>query len=229
MQSNRVSIPDDSEWSSFRSAVARARLESRRVDVEMIRSNDSEFASASYEVLIEKRRGKRRLIWLGGTSWENWAGAHLGRRESRRADGAALEDVDLDAGSIRVERSWDMREGLIDPKSRVGRRSARIASVLREYLAAHALRSGRRSDLMFGRTADWPFAPTTLGERAATAWKRLNAERKDAEVDAIAPIGLHERRHTFASLMIAAGVNAKALSTYMGHSTITITLDRYGT
>ena len=28
--------------------------------------------------------------------------------------------------------------------------------------------------------------------------------------------------------MIAAGVNAKALSTYMGHASITITLDRYG-
>jgi integrase len=28
--------------------------------------------------------------------------------------------------------------------------------------------------------------------------------------------------------MIAAGVNAKALSTYMGHSSITITMDRYG-
>ena len=28
--------------------------------------------------------------------------------------------------------------------------------------------------------------------------------------------------------MIAAGVNAKALSAYMGHSSITITLDRYG-
>ena len=28
--------------------------------------------------------------------------------------------------------------------------------------------------------------------------------------------------------MIAAGVNAKALSTYMGHATISITLDRYG-
>jgi integrase len=28
--------------------------------------------------------------------------------------------------------------------------------------------------------------------------------------------------------MIAAGINAKALSTYMGHSSITITLDRYG-
>jgi integrase len=28
--------------------------------------------------------------------------------------------------------------------------------------------------------------------------------------------------------MIEAGVNAKALSTYMGHSSVTITLDHYG-
>ncbi len=28
--------------------------------------------------------------------------------------------------------------------------------------------------------------------------------------------------------MIAAGVNAKALSTYLGHSSIQITFDRYG-
>jgi integrase len=28
--------------------------------------------------------------------------------------------------------------------------------------------------------------------------------------------------------MIAAGINTKALSTYMGHASITITLDRYG-
>ncbi|MGH7966336.1 MAG: site-specific integrase, partial [Candidatus Binatia bacterium] len=31
-----------------------------------------------------------------------------------------------------------------------------------------------------------------------------------------------------ASLMIAAGVNAKALATYMGHASVMITLDRYG-
>ena len=42
------------------------------------------------------------------------------------------------------------------------------------------------------------------------------------------PLTLHEARHTFASLMIAAGVNAKALSTHMGHSSVTITYDRYG-
>jgi len=42
------------------------------------------------------------------------------------------------------------------------------------------------------------------------------------------PLGFHEARHTYASFMIAAGVNAKALSTYMGHSSITVTIDRYG-
>ncbi len=53
---------------------------------------------------------------------------------------------------------------------------------------------------------------------ADSAWEAARLDR----------ITLHERRHTFASLMIAAGVNAKALSTFMGHASITITLDRYG-
>lgn len=48
------------------------------------------------------------------------------------------------------------------------------------------------------------------------------------EPNLVEPIGLHDARHTFASLMIAAGVNAKALSTYMGHASVTITFDRYG-
>jgi integrase len=54
--------------------------------------------------------------------------------------------------------------------------------------------------------------------RADRAWRAVE----------LTPIGLQESRHTFASLMIAAGVNAKALSTYMGHASVTITPDRYG-
>jgi integrase len=38
----------------------------------------------------------------------------------------------------------------------------------------------------------------------------------------------HECRHTFATLMVAAGVDAKALPTFMGHSSVRVTLDRYG-
>lgn len=148
----------------------------------------------------------------------------------RRGELMALrwEDVDLEPGLIRVERSWDMREGAIEPKSRAGKRVVPIAAVLREHFAAHALRSGRRSGLVFGRTADVPFEPTSVAARGVNAWKRMNSLRLESKLESIPPIGLHECRHTFAILMIAAGVNAKALSAYMGHSSITITVDRYG-
>ena len=63
-----------------------------------------------------------------------------------------------------------------------------------------------------------PFNRNALVARAQRAWKKAKLE----------PVGLHECRHTFASILIAAGVNAKALSTYLGHSSIQITLDRYG-
>jgi integrase len=39
---------------------------------------------------------------------------------------------------------------------------------------------------------------------------------------------LRQARHTYASFMIAAGVNAKALSAFMGHSSIKVTFDLYG-
>jgi integrase len=72
--------------------------------------------------------------------------------------------------------------------------------------------------LIFGRTPTLTFVANRTQERADEAWKNAGLER-------LTP---HACRHTFASLMIAAGVNAKALSTFMGHANIAITLDRYG-
>jgi integrase len=138
----------------------------------------------------------------------------------RRGELRALrwEDVDLAAGVIRVERSWDDKEGEITPKSAVGKRKVPIPGVLRDHLVEHRMRQGRSEGLVFGRTADSPFAPKAITDRADTTWEAAELER----------LTLHEARHTFASLMIAAGVNAKALSVYMGHANISITLDRYG-
>jgi integrase len=138
----------------------------------------------------------------------------------RRGELMALRwvDVDFENGVIRVERSWDVRAGAVDPKSNAGRRTVPMPKILREYLAAHKLRCTWNDGLVFGRTAATPVQTTALDRRATRAWTRAKLAR----------ITLHECRHTFASFMIAAGVNAKALSTYMGHSSITITLDRYG-
>jgi integrase len=112
---------------------------------------------------------------------------------------------------------------------------ALIAVVLREHLVKHRMRAGRAEGLVFGASAERPFTPSNVRRRALTAWRRARAARAKAlcrpatnRMAGFEPITLHEARHTFASHMIAAGVNAKALSTYMGHASITITFDRYG-
>jgi len=138
----------------------------------------------------------------------------------RRGELQALEvaDVNLADGMIHVRRSWDQVEGAIAPKSRSAERNVPIAAVLRDYLDEHLLRLRRKHGLAFGRSAKLPFNADTPNRHAARVWKKAELE----------VITLHDARHTFASLMIAAGVNAKALCTFMGHSSITVTLDRYG-
>ena len=43
-----------------------------------------------------------------------------------------------------------------------------------------------------------------------------------------AGLRFHDLRHTCVSLLIAAGVHAKAIQERLGHSSIQITMDRYG-
>ena len=71
---------------------------------------------------------------------------------------------------------------------------------------------------MFEGRPGMPIDAEAATRRARRAWQKAG----------VSPVTLHECRHTYAALMIAAGVNAKALSAYMGHSSITVTLDRYG-
>jgi len=148
-----------------------------------------------------------------------WATALYGGLRRGELMALAWEHVDLAEGVIRVNRSYDPKAGeYVTPKSRAGTRKVPIAGVLREHLIAHRLRSGRPEGLVFGETAARPFDSWQTKRRADKAWNAAG----------LRPIGLHESRHTFASLMIAAGVNAKALAVYMGHASVTITLDRYG-
>jgi integrase len=46
--------------------------------------------------------------------------------------------------------------------------------------------------------------------------------------DLLEPIGLHEARHTCASVLIASGANPKVIQKVMGHATIGMTFDTYG-
>jgi integrase len=197
----------------FRRAVERGELElnpATGIRLPAVRGRRDRFASPDEAAkLIEAVPEADRGIWATAC----YAGLRLGELRALTVD-----DVALDSGAIRVRRSWDPHEGVIEPKSRAGTRNVPIVAALRGHLAAHLLRRPRRSGLIFGRTEAQPFDPRALAIRAEKAWTAAE----------LTPIGLHECRHTCASIFIAAGVNAKALSSYLGHSSITITLDRYG-
>lgn len=101
-----------------------------------------------------------------------------------------------------------------------------LLAVLRPYLKEAAVKPG----LAFGRGPDQPFDPKTVGDRAKRSWTQANerdAEKGDLH-QALRPMTLHECRHTFASLLIDAGVNPKAIQEFMGHATIEETFSRYG-
>jgi integrase len=138
----------------------------------------------------------------------------------RRGELRALlwNDVDLASGVIRVERSMDSYGDNGEPKSRAGRRSVPIVAALRDLLIEHKFVTRRAEGLVFGSSGTSPFTPTAVRKRALTAWRRAELE----------PIGLHECRHTFASILIAADVNAKAITAYLGHASIQTTFDLYG-
>jgi integrase len=159
--------------------------------------------------LLAALPASERALWA--TAF--YAGLRRGELRALR-----VSDLDMATGVIRVERAWDDEEGeKHGGKSDAARRRVPIAAVLRDSLLEHLMETARAGDdLVFGYTAVRSFHPSTVRHRALAAWKGRE------------PITLHEARHTYASLMIAAGVNAKALSTYMGHSSITVTFDLYG-
>jgi integrase len=160
------------------------------------------------EQLLAALSARDRPIWATAL----YAGLRRGELMALRWD-----DVDLANGVIHVDRAYDEKAQLeIEPKSRAGRRRVPIVGALRDVLVEHKANQTRSDALVFG--GDAPFQPSNLWRRAQRAWKRAGLEQ----------IGLHEARHTFASILIAAGVNAKAITTYMGHASIQTTYDLYG-
>jgi integrase len=120
----------------------------------------------------------------------------------RRGELRALRvsDLRLEEGVISVAYGWDDRVGRVSTKG-ANQRRVPIAAALRSLLAAELLRSGRRDDeLLFGSGPGLPFQHSHLTRHADSA----------CEAAGLARIPLHE------------------CPTYMGHSSIQITFDRYG-
>lgn len=164
----------------------------------------------------------------------------------RRGEVLALDraSLNLENRLIGIRRAWDPgAQQFIAPKTASAFRNVpiveRLQVILEDHLEtldddpAQLLFPGRRGA---GATLR-PMSEGAFMRRAFKRWNTINEKTVQAatnegrdvdQADLLSPIGLHEARHTYASIAIAAGVNAKALSTYMGHSSIQITFDRYG-
>ncbi len=211
-------------------AVCRRAIRNDDVTVNPTQNLELPAAAGTRDRVASAEEAAALLAVLGDDDRTLWATAvHAGlRRGELRA--LRCENVDTDTRVIHVVHGWDDIEGEIEPKSKKGVRRVPMTSELRRLLLEHMARTGRRgSDLVFGRTARLPFTPTHIGKRAAGAWAAaavgafLRREPLEVELD---PIGLHECRHTYVSLMCDAGFSLERIGDYVGHSSSYMT-DRY--
>lgn len=147
-----------------------------------------------------------------------YAGLRIGE-----ALGLDWAHIDLGVGTLRVARAWDEKARVFqDAKTEAGQnRTVPIIPQLATLLADHrVLMNHPESGLLFPGAWDStrPIAGGGLRNRARKTWREAGLE----------PLMPHEARHTFVTLMIAAGINIKAISTYAGHADVRITLNRYG-
>jgi integrase len=148
-----------------------------------------------------------------GAERTSWAIAILAGLRMGEMSALGREDIDLGAGVIHVRRNWDAVEGYVLPKNRKAR-TVPIAAALRDHVDQYLL-STDRDEHIFGTP---PFVNRAT-HRARKRW----------EAAGLPIITLHEARHTYASLMIAARATTRLeLSMYMGHATTRITEDLYG-
>ncbi len=132
--------------------------------------------------------------------------------------------VDVRRGKVRVtEQMIRLQSGewvRKEPKTPASIRSITISPVTAELLASHLERFSipGPDGLVFPNAAGNPIAsPSFWNNQFAPALERASLSCR-----------FHDLRHTSVALAIAEAAHPKAIQSRMGHSSINVTLDRYG-
>jgi integrase len=151
-------------------------------------------------------------------------GAFCGLRLGEMA-GLRRHRVDLLHRQLRVVeqlgRTETGRWAMQPLKTRSSVRSIAVPSLVAESLDEHLRRwagAGRQG---------WVFAATDGGHIDPDNF-RSRVWVPAVAAAGLAPLRIHDLRHTTASLAIAAGADVKTLQTMLGHASAVMTLDRYG-
>lgn len=145
--------------------------------------------------------------------------------------GLRWSDLDIAAGTAGILQTVvDSPDGYVPV---VGQKSATSARTLHldqrtigmlhrhratvDGLRAHAEELWQEHDLVFPREDGRWHNPSSVSQSFDRAVARAGVPR----------IRLHDVRHTHATLLLAAGANAKVVSERLGHSSVAFTLDTY--
>ena len=141
-------------------------------------------------------------------------------------------DIDLDGGTLRVERSVEETKAglrLKPPKTKRGRRNISLPSdtvtMLRavkvnmmEVRLVLSMGNLTPSTLVFSTVDGGLLRPRNVSK----AWWRAREAMK------LPVVSFHAFRHSHASMLIRAGVDVLTISRRLGHAQASITLDVYG-
>lgn len=153
----------------------------------------------------------------------------LGLRRGE-ALGLRWDDIDLDAGTLRVRYALQRLPGglqLTEPKSDRSRRTIAMPALVAKALRSHRARQLAQRLAAGPRWQDGGFAfasgrGTPLDERAVH--KRFKAVLSNA---GLRDQRFHDLRHACASLLLAQGVHARGVMEVLGHSQISLTMNTY--
>ncbi|KZS63827.1 integrase [Mycobacterium kansasii] len=146
--------------------------------------------------------------------------AYTGLRWSELV-GLRAKDVDLAARRLYVRRAAPEVEGRIvvgPPKTRAGIRIVPLPQVVVDIFT-------RR---ISGRTPDEPAVTSPNGKLLrSNNWRRHTHWNKVLKKTHLAPLTIHDLRHTYASLARKSGADLRYVQKTMGHSTPTVTANIY--
>jgi integrase len=146
-----------------------------------------------------------------GMRWSELVGVRRGSVDVARRKMRVTEQlVQLDDGS------WVRRQPKTDSGTRTVTISAAVAAMLTDHLDRFV--PPEPDALVFTNGAGHPLSHSSFQTR----------HFKRAQLAAGVSCRFHDLRHTSVALAIAEGAHPKAIQVRMGHSSITVTLDRYG-
>ena len=135
--------------------------------------------------------------------------------------GLQWKDIDLDAGTLRVNRS--VYDGEINPpKTEAGNRTIKLPKLALVALKQHRVSAAKQriAEWVFPNVNGGPIGHQNLHNRS---WKPLLHKAGLPH-----STGFHDLRHSCISLLLSRGVPAKVVSEMAGHADVSITLSVYG-